>query len=174
MDVNDLDPRTMDAERFRELLAGADPAADLAPVSPEAFARLVALASTEQLRAVGAAPALRTRLLDEIVGRMVTQLRPERAAAVTAVVHWRIGDRPDGGVDEYQLVIADGTCTASRGADREPRVSLQVGFVPFLRLVSGNGSAAMMFMTGKLSVRGDLAFAAGLLDLFDIPRPPSG
>jgi putative sterol carrier protein len=40
----------------------------------------------------------------------------------------------------------------------------------FLALVSGNSSPTMMFLTGKVTLDGDIVFAATLADIFDIPR----
>ena len=40
----------------------------------------------------------------------------------------------------------------------------------FLRLITAHASAPVLFMTGRLKVRGDLAFAASLMTLFDLPR----
>ncbi|MCC5698778.1 SCP2 sterol-binding domain-containing protein [Klebsiella pneumoniae] len=45
-----------------------------------------------------------------------------------------------------------------------------MGPVEFIKLVSGNASAPMMFMTGKLKLAGDVGFAAGLTKLFQIPK----
>jgi putative sterol carrier protein len=42
--------------------------------------------------------------------------------------------------------------------------------VEFLKLVTGNASAPLLFMSGKLKVAGDLGFAAGLTSLFNIPK----
>ena len=40
----------------------------------------------------------------------------------------------------------------------------------FLKLATGNASAPVLFMTGKLKVKGDLGFAAGFMSLFNIPK----
>jgi putative sterol carrier protein len=40
----------------------------------------------------------------------------------------------------------------------------------FLALVSGNGSPALMLMTGKVSLEGDIGFAANLTNIFHIPH----
>jgi putative sterol carrier protein len=39
----------------------------------------------------------------------------------------------------------------------------------FLALVSGNSSPAMMLITGKVKLDGDIAFAANLTKIFDMP-----
>jgi putative sterol carrier protein len=39
----------------------------------------------------------------------------------------------------------------------------------FLRLVTGNASGPMMFMSGKLKIEGDLMFSAQIQSMFAIP-----
>ena len=52
----------------------------------------------------------------------------------------------------------------------DPKLSLNLGAVDFLKVVSGNGNPVMMFMTGKLKAKGDLGLAANIANLFDIPK----
>lgn len=163
MDLSTIDPRTIGVDEFRDALAAAD---DLSTVEPDTFARLIARASSEQIAAVESVPHLRRRVLDEIISRMRAQFRPDRAGSAKGVVHWRVGEE-----DRFQVVIENGECRTGRELDREPSATITIGAAPFLRLTSGNGSPPMMFMTGKLKVDGDLAFAAGLFRLFDIPTP---
>ena len=53
---------------------------------------------------------------------------------------------------------------------KEPRVTLRIGPVDFLKLVSGNANGPMLFMSGKLKIEGDLMFAATMTSLFRIPK----
>lgn len=143
---------------------------DLASLTPQDFAGLVKQTSKQQLAHVLAGEH-RGRVLDEIFGRMREQFLPEKAGSRPAVVHWRISGRPDGGYDEYELVIADGACTVNSPPQQEPRVTIALEAVEFLRLVSGNSSATTMFLTRKLTLDGDLGLGAGLTGMFDIPQP---
>ncbi|MFD1048182.1 SCP2 sterol-binding domain-containing protein, partial [Kibdelosporangium lantanae] len=61
--------------------------------------------------------------------------------------------------------------TVSRAMTRDARVTITMPPQDFLRLITSNASAPVLFMTGKLRIRGDLAFAAGMLGLFDLPKP---
>ena len=81
-----------------------------------------------------------------------------------------VGGGPDGRSDTYQLVIENGSCTSSATPDREPRLTLTLGAVDFLKVVSGAGNPMMMFMTGKLKAKGDLGLATNLANLFNLPR----
>ena len=55
----------------------------------------------------------------------------------------------------------DGTCTVEKGAAENPDLSLMLGPAEFLKLITGTGNPAMMFMMGKVKARGDLGLASG-------------
>jgi len=143
--------------------------ADFESVDPQQFAQLIKTAPADQLAAAMTSEQ-RKPILDAVFERMPTLFRADRAGNTNAVIHWNIGDRPDGGVDTYELVIENGACTLSDSAEREPKLSLTLGAVDFLKVVSGNGNPVMMFMTGKLKAKGDLGLAANIANLFDMPK----
>ena len=114
---------------------------------------------------------MRGQILGEIFRRMAEHFRADAARDTDAVIHWRIGGRADGGVDEYETVIRDGACTAHEGFEpRGARVTFTVGGADFLRLVTGNVAGPMLFMSGKLKIEGDMMFAASAASLFTIPK----
>ena len=112
----------------------------------------------------------RTAVLDEIFGRFPALFRADQAGGTNAVIHWVIDGRSDGGQDTYQVAIADGACTTSSTTDQDPRLTIAIGPVDFVKLVSGNANPMMMFMTGKLKAKGDLGLAANIAKLFDLPK----
>lgn len=138
-------------------------------VDPQQFAKLVKSTPDAQIKQVMQSEQ-RGKILDEVFGRMPSLFRPDRAGATNAVIHWNVTDRPDGGVDTYEVVIENGACTLSETAERDPKLSLTMGPVEFLKIVSGAGNPVMMFMTGKLKAKGDLGLAANIANLFDIPK----
>jgi hypothetical protein len=142
---------------------------DIASMEPAEFTRLVKSTPNAKLEEVMAGEH-RTAVLDEIFGRFPKQFRADRAGSTNAVIHWVVGGGPGGGSDTYQVVIEDGTCTTSSNADREPRLTISVGAVEFLKVVSGAGNPMMLFMTGKLKAKGDLGLAANIANLFDLPK----
>ena len=142
---------------------------DPAALEPQRFAQLVKGASNDQLNAVMQGPQ-RQKVLDEIFNRMPTLFRSDRAGSTNAVVHWNVGDKPGGGVDTYELKIADGTCTLSPQPSADPKLALTLGAADFLKVVTGNANPMMMFMTGKLKAKGDLGLAANIANLFDLPK----
>jgi putative sterol carrier protein len=142
---------------------------DIASMEPAEFAKLVKSTPDKKLAEVMSGEH-RAAVLDEIFGRFPRQFRADRAGSTNAVIHWTVGGGPGGASDTYQVVIENGTCTSSAEADRDPRLSINVGAVDFLKLVSGNGNPMMMFMTGKLKAKGDLGLAAKIADLFALPK----
>ncbi|MFI5607620.1 SCP2 sterol-binding domain-containing protein [Amycolatopsis sp. NPDC051903] len=183
LDVNAVadavDPRDLGRDDFRRLLetlvrlSAETPAFSLAKVDPTRFATLVSRASRAQLEAVVASAPLREQVLDEIFSRMGSHLRVDRARSLHAVVHWRLtGGTGEGGYDRYSTEISGGSCTVSRVVgDARPRVTITLALVDFFRLITHQATPAVLFVTGKIKVKGDLAFAAGLIGYFDLPKP---
>jgi hypothetical protein len=183
LDLNALaravDPRKLSKDEFVRLvgaldaLGRADSPVDLAAFDADSFARLITRASAGQVTALMAAPGPRALVLGEVFRRMGEHYRPDRAAAGTrAVVHWRLtGGAAADGYDRFETVIENGACTVSPDRTRDPRVTITIGPAEFLKLITRNASAPVLFMTGKLRIRGDLAFAATLPTLFDLPTP---
>jgi hypothetical protein len=142
---------------------------DLTAIEPAEFSRLVKSTPDATLAEVMSGPH-RGAILDAIFERFPKVFRPEAAAGTTAVMHWQVGGAPGGGTDTYQVVIEDGACTTSATTDREPRLTLAMGPVEFLKLISGSGNPMMMFMTGKVKAKGDLGLATNLPKFFDLPK----
>jgi hypothetical protein len=134
---------------------------------PDAFVRVVREASDEEL-AAGLA-ANRELILPELFRQMPDYLDAAAAGELDAVVEWRVGDRPDGGHDRWQVTIRGGGATIARDGDAEPRVVYTVGAVDFLRLSSGQLEGPQLFLTGRLRVDGDLFLAAQMPALFRLP-----
>ena len=142
---------------------------DLTSVEPAEFARLVKSTPDAKLADVMAGDK-RSAILEEIFRRFPRMFRADRAGDTSAVIHWVIGGRADGGSDTYQGVIENGACTSSATADRDPKLTLSMGAVEFLKVISGAGNPMMMFMTGKVKAKGDLGLAANIANLFTIPK----
>ncbi len=173
-DINSIDPRKLSTAEFAGLLAPVT-GNGIGAMDPRAFARLIKHASAEQLDAVLGDPTLRRALLDRIFSRMAGQFRPENAPWRDSAIHWRITGGP-GGDEVYEIWIT-GTqghltpqCSTSSEPSHDPRVTLTMSGVQFLKLVSGNSSPTMMFVMGKLTLDGDIGFATRLTTIFDLPQ----
>ncbi len=172
-----IDPRKLGKDQFIRLLSvlnrlaegGAD--LSLSRMRAPTFARIIARASSSQVEGIMVRPELRARILGEVFRRMSEHLRADRAASTRAVVHWRLaGGSGSGGYDRYETVIDNGTCTVNTEPTRDPRVTITIQPAEFLKLITNNASGPVLFMTGKMKIKGDLAFAAGLTSLFDLPK----
>lgn len=168
------DPRLLDEKQFVQLidvmdmLGSVGTGIDLAAMRTETFVWFVGRASTPQLAHLMAHPHLRHVVFDEIFRRMSVHLDARKAATLRAVVHWRFTGGADG-YDRFETVIDNGTCSSGTEPTADPRVTITLAPEDFLRLVTGGVGVAMLFMRGKVKVRGDIAFAANLINYFDLP-----
>jgi len=137
-------------------------------IDANAVARVVKDLGDKDLRE-RMAGGVRDVILGEIFARFADHLRRERTADLEAAVAWRITGREDGTPDEYVTVIDHGSVRLAEPGSIKPRVSIQVDAADFLKLVTGNANPTMMFMRRKITVRGDLGFAAQLTGMFVIP-----
>ena len=149
--------------------ATIDPEAiDTSQVDPEEFAKNISKASDDDLKAAMSSP-LRPTILNEIFSRMEEHFRAEAAGSVDAVIHWRIGGGPAGSENRYEVIVRNGSLTHTDEPAEEPRVTFRMDGATFLKLVTGNASGPMLFMTGKLKIEGDMMFAPQVQSLFKIP-----
>ncbi|MEU0765301.1 SCP2 sterol-binding domain-containing protein, partial [Streptomyces microflavus] len=118
-----------------------DPA-NFANFGPKEFAQLVKSTPDDKIAEVMSGD-LRGKVLSEVFGRMPQIFRADRAGTTSAVIHWNITGRPDGGTDTYEIVIADGTCTVNEPPQHDPKLALTMGPVEFLRIVSGGANPVM-------------------------------
>jgi putative sterol carrier protein len=169
-----VDPELLDEKQFVQLIDTLDmlgrvgTGINLAAMGTDTFVWFVSRASTPQLEHLMAHPHLRHVVFDEIFRRMGEHLDTAKAATVRAVVHWRF----TGGADDYdrfETVIDNGTCRSGTAPTADARVTITLAPADFLRVVTGGVGVAMLFMRGKVKVRGDIAFAANLINYFDLP-----
>ncbi|TCO64774.1 SCP-2 sterol transfer family protein [Actinocrispum wychmicini] len=155
-----------------DMLGKAGTGIELSALRTETFVGIIAMASAAQLDALMEHTDLRGVVLNEIFARMSKHLHSERAAGLDAVLHWRFtGGCENGGYDRYQTVIADGRCTSGIVQDRDPRATVTLAPTDFLRVSTGITAAPLLFLRGRIKVKGDIPFAAGFVNYFDIPRP---
>jgi putative sterol carrier protein len=89
----------------------------------------------------------------------------DRAVGQSALIRWDIST-PQGEVVSYELEVADGECTLSRGALGEPVVVLALDLADFLRLITGCMDPVEAYKSGKLSIQGDMIVASVLPEWF--------
>jgi|KBSSwiStaDraftv2_1062776.scaffolds.fasta_scaffold02002_9 putative sterol carrier protein len=111
----------------------------------------------------------RSTLLDEYFGRMARQAIPDKIKGQDAVVHFHITERPDGGVDEYEMIVRDGACTVGKHVAESAKVTVTLDGVRFIKLMSGKADPTKWFITRKLKIGGDMIFGGKVMSWFDIP-----
>jgi putative sterol carrier protein len=130
------------------------------------FSEIVRGASDRELDEL-LAGEYRGRVLDEIFGQMPERLKPDKAQGLDAVVHWRVGGRPGGGDDVYELTIRDGACTVASAPVGEPRVTFRIQPAAFLKLIAGSASGMKLVLGRKMRVEGDMQLAMRIERLFE-------
>src|SRR5262245_2730442 len=95
----------------------------------------------------------RTQILDRIFDRLPSRFRADRAGTTDAVSHWNITS--PSGTATYEVAISGGACTSGAATSADPKLTLTLGGADFLTLIAGAANPTMMFMTGKLKVKGD-------------------
>jgi putative sterol carrier protein len=154
--------------------AGAPALDAIGEADASQLAAMVGQVPDEQLAEGMADPQGRNLILDEIFKRMGEHVEPSQIEGVDDVVHFKITDAPGGAADVYEVVIRDGAVRVSdEPVVDNPRVTITTAPVAFLKLVTGQQSGPVMFMTGKLKLEGDVMFASRLTSFFRIPSASS-
>ncbi|MCW2998785.1 MAG: acyl-CoA synthase [Solirubrobacterales bacterium] len=135
---------------------------------PSAVYREVVGLDEKAFGAVMAEQGSRDKVIDALVTHFAGRLRPDKAKGVHAVIHIKLWDRPGGGYDHRELVIADGTCTASASPSHDPRLTLKVRPEDLRAIVTGKAGPKRLALRGRLRAIGDIAFGLKLTDLFDL------
>jgi len=91
-----------------------------------------------------------------------SRFKPDRAAGTNAVIQYDISG--DGG-GTWHAVIKDGTCAVAEGPAQPGSHAADVG-QDWLDMTSGKQSGQMLFMSGKLKLKGDMGLAMKLGSMF--------
>ena len=143
-------------------------AADAPAYVADGFGRVVQNAPPERLEQLMRSPA-RKPALDGIFWQMPKQVNSEIAKDMTTTIRWRITGRPDEGVDVYQLEVDKGQVKTVKGESGEPKLTVTMDAVEFLKLASGNLDPMQAYFKGRIELSGDIMVAAKLAQLFKLP-----
>lgn len=100
----------------------------------------------------------------EIMSKVPEAFVPEKAAGVSAVVHFKFTGAEAG---EWNAVIRDGKCEVAQGIPHaRPTITITVDSEDYKRMLAGQMDAAAAFMAGKLKVQGDADLAMRLTKMF--------
>jgi putative sterol carrier protein len=149
-------------------------AADAPAQIADGVGRLVRDTSPERLEQLMRSPARRA-VLDGIFWQMPRQVDAKHAAGVTTAVLWNITGRSDDGVDRYLLTVDNGQARTEREPKAvDPRLTITIDGVEFLRLISGNSDPMSAYFKGRIQLAGDIMVAAQLAQLFRLPGAAPG
>jgi putative sterol carrier protein len=96
---------------------------------------------------------------------MTSRFKADKAAGTNAVIQYDISG--DGG-GTWHAVIKDGICTVNQGPATTPNLTLQMSAQDWLDMTAGKQSGQMLFMSGKLKLKGDMGLAMKLGSLFSV------
>lgn len=169
-DLSTIDPKKLSDQEYLALLQDlTSTEKGLLDVDPTDFAKLVKRTSNDQFKTLESDP-VSAKVADGIFKRMQERFKPENfRSSRTSVIRWEISAKA--GDRTYETTVSKQGCEVAEGAHTEdPRCTIKMGLPDFLKLASGNGNPPMMFMTRKLKIDGDVGFAAGVTQVFDIPK----
>jgi putative sterol carrier protein len=103
--------------------------------------------------------------VQETFDAMPGRFRADKASGASATIQYDISG--DGG-GTWNAVIKDGACTVTTGAATSPTLTLQMAAQDWLDMLSGKQSGQMLFMSGKLKIKGDMGLAMKLGSMFQM------
>ncbi len=103
--------------------------------------------------------------IKEVFDQMGGRFRPDKATGTNAVIQYDISGEGGG---TWHAVIKDGACTVQEGPGTNPNLTLSMAAPDWLDMVSGKQSGQMLFMSGKLKLKGDMGLAMKLGSMFSM------
>lgn len=162
MSAREFDPERAAARLRRQLTAASEQLS-------ERVAQFVRDSSDTRLERLMRSPVRRV-MLEAIFWQMPRHVDQDRARGTRSSIRWRITGRPDGGVDVYQLELADEACRVQRNpTGSDAQLTITVDGAEFLRLATGNSNPMQAYFAGRVALSGDIMLAARLATLFRIP-----
>jgi putative sterol carrier protein len=96
---------------------------------------------------------------------MPGRFRADKAAGTSAVIQYDVTGEGGG---TWSAVIKDGTCAVSEGPAPNPNLTLSIAAQDWLDMLGGKQSGQVLFMSGKLKIKGDMGLAMKLGSMFSM------
>lgn len=151
--------------------ASADEAtAFLADTPAEELVGAIRATSDEELRRLVAREEIRVPAVRGVLSRLQEYADPARLAVLAGTVRVDL-TRDDARLGHHLLVLGDGSIgvRVDVPADEPADLVLATSVLGFIRLVSGQGDAALDYLAGRLLLQGDAALALAVGGLFTVP-----
>jgi putative sterol carrier protein len=101
----------------------------------------------------------------ETFDAMQSRFRADKAGTTNATIQYEISGEGGG---TWHAVIQNGTCRVAEGAAPNPTLTIQMSGQDWLDMLSGKQSGQVLFMSGKLKLKGDTVLAMKLPSLFQM------
>ena len=101
----------------------------------------------------------------ETFDAMPGRFRADRAAGTTAVIQYEITGEGGG---TWHATIKDGACTVKEGPTPNANLTLTMAAQDWLDMTAGKLAGQMLFMSGKLKLKGDMGLAMKLGSIFQV------
>jgi putative sterol carrier protein len=101
--------------------------------------------------------------VSEIFANMPSHFRADKATGTNVVIQYDISGEGGG---TWHAIIKDGACAVSQGPATAPTLTLQAGAQDWIDLSTGKKQPQMLFMSGKLKMKGDMGLAMKLRSMF--------
>jgi putative sterol carrier protein len=136
---------------------------DQPKVDPAQLAEVVKGLSDEEL-AVSMKDMGIDDTLKNIFEGMRDSFKPEAAKDVNATVQYDIDTGE--GVKQWSVTFADGSCSVKDSPTDDPRLTIAIGLVDFVRLILNQAQGPQLFMSGKMKLQGDMMWAMQMQNYF--------
>jgi putative sterol carrier protein len=123
-------------------------------------------ASDGELRSLIELDHFRAEGVVAILDRFAEFADPERLAEITGVVRFELA-RSKKDVERHTVRFDAGTVTLEEGA--APDVTIAADIVDFVRLVTGQSNAALLYLGAGLAIDGDAMLALAVGSVFTVP-----
>lgn len=104
--------------------------------------------------------------IEQVMNGMPEAFLAEKADGISATVQFHFTGEQ---ASDWFIQIADAACSTTEGVVETPNVTMTVDSRDFLDLLGGRLEPMAAFMRGKLQLRGDVALAMKLPNLFERP-----
>ena len=103
--------------------------------------------------------------VSETFDAMPSRFKADRAAGTNAVIQYDISGEGGG---TWHAVVKDGACAVASGPGTNPSLTLQMAAQDWLDMTTGKANGQMLFMSGKLKLKGDMGLAMKLGSMFSV------
>jgi putative sterol carrier protein len=123
-------------------------------------------ASDDELRGLIASDDFREEGVTAILDRFPEFADADRLREIEGVVRFELA-RGKRAVERHTVRFEDGTVTLDPAA--EPHVTISADIVDFVRLVTGQSNAALLYLGGRLGIEGHALLALAVGSVFTVP-----